>query len=80
MNVIIEDGPAWSIGLPARVDGNLITIDNHMGEPHWYDAANFAWRLTPDAADACQRCGGRGEVRNEGFVWVACPVCDGKRR
>jgi hypothetical protein len=28
-------------------------------------------------ADACQRCGGRGEVRNDGFVWVTCPVCDG---
>jgi len=28
-------------------------------------------------ADNCPRCGGRGEVRNEGFVWVACPVCDG---
>lgn len=30
------------------------------------------------AENDCPRCGGRGEVRNEGFVWVACPVCDGE--
>ena len=29
------------------------------------------------AVDNCPRCDGRGEVRNGGFVWVACPVCDG---
>ena len=37
--------------------------------------------LTPREAVApkqeCPRCGDRGEVRNEGFVWVECPVCNG---
>lgn len=29
--------------------------------------------------DWCERCGGRGEVRNEGMVWVQCPECKGRK-
>ena len=36
-------------------------------------------RPTTGAVDDCPRCGGRGTVRNDGFVWVACPVCSGNR-
>jgi len=31
--------------------------------------------LEQEKPNDCPRCGGRGIVRNEGFVWVACPVC-----
>lgn len=31
----------------------------------------------PDATDPCPYCGGRGTVRNDGFVWVKCPACKG---
>jgi len=27
--------------------------------------------------DICPRCGRRGVVLNDGFVWVKCPVCGG---
>lgn len=36
-------------------------------------------RPTMRAVDDCPRCGGRGEIRNDGFVWVACPACSGNR-
>lgn len=28
-------------------------------------------------ADVCPRCDGTGRTRNDGFVWVAGPACDG---
>jgi rubrerythrin len=27
--------------------------------------------------DICPRCGGRGKVLNDGYIWVRCPVCGG---
>jgi rRNA maturation protein Nop10 len=27
--------------------------------------------------DICPRCGGRGKVLNNGYIWVRCPVCGG---
>ena len=36
-------------------------------------------RLKTGVADDCPRCGGRGVIRNDGYVWVVCPICKGNR-
>lgn len=50
----------------AAVNGEDSPVDQGDEDAKW----NGEW---------CPRCGGRGSVRNEGFVWVQCPVCDGRK-
>jgi len=68
--------------------GKFISMDDNPPDDWWIEIeqdeyeslCNPLSRPTLHALDDCPRCGGRGTVRNDGFVWVACPACSGNRQ